>query len=171
MLKLNLGCGNKKKPLYINVDVREDAEPDIVSDAWDLTVFPNDSVDEIYTRHMLEHLDPNDARRSIARWFEILKPGGRLNVIVPDLEFHCRQLLGEVKSTIGEQQAHAMAGFYGWRDESRGGNREDAHRWGYTAITLRDLLTRHGFTDVARRISGIDSEPWHLNLDAWKPGR
>lgn len=171
MLRLNLGCGNRKMPGYVNVDVRDDSAADFVSNAWELAPIEAGSVDEIYTRHMLEHLDPNDARRSVARWIEILKPGGRLNVVVPDLEFHARQYLGEARSNKPDQRAHAIAGFYGWRDEAHGGSREDAHRWGYDATAMRDLLAAAGFVDIARRLSGVDSEPWHLNVLAWKPQR
>jgi predicted SAM-dependent methyltransferase len=119
---------------------------------------------------MIEHLDPGDARRALARWAELLVPGGILNVIVPDLEFHCRQLLGTATSSLHDQEHHAMAGFYGWREASRGGAREDAHRWGYTERTLAQALSEAGFECVARQLSGPDSEPWHLNLVARKPG-
>jgi predicted SAM-dependent methyltransferase len=118
---------------------------------------------------MIEHLDPGDARRALARWAELLQPGGLLNVIVPDLEFHCRQLLGTAKSCLPDQEHHAMAGFYGWREESRGGVREDAHRWGYTERSLAKALSAAGFVDVVRQLSGPDSDPWHLNMVARKP--
>ena len=62
-----------------------------------------------------------------------------------------------------------MAGFYGWREESRGGDREDAHRWGYPERSMADALTQAGFESVARRLSGPDTEPWHLNMLATKP--
>ncbi len=168
-MKLNIGAGSTRREGFLSVDVRADAMPDIVSDAWGLETIDDGSVDEIYTRHMLEHLDPNDARRTLARWFQALRSGGTLNIVVPDLEFHCRQLLGSSFSTFADQQAHAFAGFFGWRDESRGGNREDAHRWGYTERTMTALLSEFGYRQIARQLSGIDCEPWHLNMTAIKP--
>jgi hypothetical protein len=118
---------------------------------------------------MIEHLNPNDARRTLARWAELLCPGGLLNVIAPDLEFHARQLLGMAVSSFPNQEDHAMAGFYGWRDETRGGDREDAHRWGFTERSLTRALGEAGFHRVVRRVEGADSEPWHLNMIARKP--
>jgi hypothetical protein len=63
-----------------------------------------------------------------------------------------------------------MAGFYGWRDEARGGDHEDAHRWGCTERSLIRALSEAGFSQITRQHEGPDSEPWHLNLMARKPG-
>ena len=168
-MRLNIGAGRVRRAGYLSVDVRPEAQPDILSAAWDLRTLADGSVGEIYSRHMIEHLDPNDARRTLARWAELLGPGGVLNVIAPDLEFHARQLLGTATSKFPSQWDHAMAGFYGWREESRGGDREDAHRWGYTESSLAHVLTEAGFERVVRLLSGPDSEPWHLNMMARRP--
>ncbi len=171
MLKINVGAGNVKRDGYLNADVRPDSGADIIGEAWNLKGVAPGTVDEVYSRHMLEHLDPGDARRALAHWFDLLKPGAKLNVIVPDIEFHCRQLLGLASSTFHDQQQHAFAAFWGWRDEARGGNREDAHRWGYTQTTLTAMLLSAGYASVVRQMSGADHEPWHLNIVARKPDR
>jgi predicted SAM-dependent methyltransferase len=168
-MRLNIGAGQGRREGYLSVDIRPEAEPDILSAAWDLRSVADGSVSEIYARHMIEHLDPNDARRTLGRWAALLRPGGVLNVIAPDLEFHARQLLGTATSTFPSQWDHAMAGFYGWREESRGGDREDAHRWGYTEQSLAAALMEAGFDHIVRQLSGPDSEPWHLNMLARKP--
>jgi predicted SAM-dependent methyltransferase len=168
-MKLNIGAGSVRRDGYLSVDIRSDAKPDIVSAAWDLRTIAHNSVAEIYSRHMIEHLDPNDARRTLVRWIELLCPGGHLNVIAPDLEFHARQLLRMATSSFSNQEDHAMAGFYGWRDEARGGDREDAHQWGYTERSLSRALREGGFDRITRRRKGTDSEPWHLNVTASKP--
>jgi predicted SAM-dependent methyltransferase len=126
-------------------------------------------VDEIYSRHMLEHLDPNDARRALRAWAHVLRPGGLLHLIMPDLEFHCRQFLGLTRSDFPDQHDHAMAGFFGWRCEDRGGDREDAHRWGYTFDSLARELAAASFIQIERVTAGPDSAPWHLNVTARKP--
>jgi hypothetical protein len=154
----------------VNVDVRAAEGVDLVSEAWGLTGVADGSVEEIYSRHMLEHLDPNDGARTLRRWRALLRPGGTVRVIVPDLEFHALQLLGGAQSRFPDQHAHALAGFYGWRVEDRGGSREDAHRWGYTAATLAAALVAAGFADVERHRDGVDGEPWHLNVTARAAG-
>jgi len=68
-----------------------------------------------------------------------------------------------------ENLAHALAGFYGWREAQRGGDAEDAHRWGYTWPTLLALLAEIGFVEIRRVTSGPDTEPWHLHVTARRP--
>jgi predicted SAM-dependent methyltransferase len=80
---INLGCGFHKEPEMINVDAYDNCKPDVL---WDLNVMPwpwgDKSVDGIFASHLMEHL---------ADWFSafnecsrILKPGGMLQIHVPD---------------------------------------------------------------------------------------
>jgi SAM-dependent methyltransferase len=80
---INLGCGFRKYEGGINVDGFAACKPDIL---WDLNKTPypwdDNSVDGIYAYHVFEHLE---------NWWEaftecsrILKPGGQLEVRVPD---------------------------------------------------------------------------------------
>ena len=166
LLKLHVGCASKKLDGYINIDSRQTDATDHVCDASAITIVSAGSVSEIYSRHMLEHLDPNDAMITLKHWFDLLAPSGILKVVVPDITFHALQILGLAHSSMGDQNLHAMAGFWGWRDETRGGSKEDAHRWGYTEKSLVHILMDLGFTDVQRVLEGVDSEPWHLHLIA-----
>lgn len=171
-LRLNVGCGDTRIPGFVGIDVRPSRGADYVLPAWDDSPFQPGSVAEIYSRHMLEHLNPGDARRTLTTWRRLLAPGGLLRLIVPDLEFHARQLLGQQVSWTrdpAENLAHALAGFYGWRDARRGGDAEDAHRWGYTWPTLLALLAEIGFVEIRRATSGTDTEPWHLHVTARTP--
>jgi len=169
LLKLHIGCAAKRLEGYINIDSRQTDATDHVCDASAITIVSEGTVAEIYSRHMLEHLDPNDAMTTLRHWHDLLAPSGILKVIVPDITFHAQQILGLVQSTMGDQNLHAMAGFWGWRDETRGGSKEDAHRWGYTEKSLVQILNDIGFIDVQRVLEGVDSEPWHLNLIAQRP--
>jgi len=166
LVKLHVGCASKKLDGYINIDSRATDATDHVCDAGAITIASSSSVSEIYSRHMLEHLDPHDAISTLTHWYDLLAPSGILHVIVPDITFHALQLLGLTRSTMKDQNIHAYAGFWGWRDETRGGSREDAHRWGYTENSLTQILTNLGFIDIQRILQGVDSEPWHLNLIA-----
>lgn len=79
-LKINLGCGKDKKPVFVNVDFY--GNPDI---KHDLNKFPypfkKNSVIYISCKHVLEHLkEPEEFFREIYR---ILKIGGRAEIIVP----------------------------------------------------------------------------------------
>ena len=75
-LRLNIRAGDTRRDGYTGVDIRPATGADHVAAAWDLSTFAAGSVEEVYSRHMLEHLDPNDARRALAAWFDVLRPGG-----------------------------------------------------------------------------------------------
>jgi len=48
--------------------------------------FDNQSFDAVYHSHVLEHMDRSQATRLIGECHRILKPGGILRVVVPNLE-------------------------------------------------------------------------------------
>jgi len=171
-IRLNIGCGESRRRGYIGVDARPDKGTDVVAPAWDLSHWPAAGIDEIYCRHTLEHLNPGDARHTLLAWRDALRPGGLVNLIVPDLIFHARQILGEVTSWDDDPDRnfeHAIKSLYGWRAECRGGDGEDAHRWGYTEASLTELLHETGFVEIHRVRHGEDSEPWHLNMKCVRP--
>ncbi len=85
-LKLHLGCFKKKLYGFVNVDIRADVEPDVVDDCFLLESFKKDSVDLIYTCHMLEHATRSQAKQALKRWYELLKKDGVLRISVPDLQ-------------------------------------------------------------------------------------
>jgi SAM-dependent methyltransferase len=80
---LDLGCGQTKVHGAIGVDSRP--LPGVVDICHDLTAYPypfeDNSADEIYLRHVLEHLP--DTLRIVEEVWRILKPGGFLHIHVP----------------------------------------------------------------------------------------
>lgn len=81
-IKINLGSSGNNLHGYINVDIRESVNPDVVHD---LNAFPypfkDNSADRIELTHVLEHLDqPFKVMRELHR---ILKPKGTLYIAVP----------------------------------------------------------------------------------------
>src|SRR5262245_26650389 len=80
--KLNLGCGEGRKPGYVNVDWQKAVRPDVVHDLNCFPYpFPDESFDLIEASHVIEHLDrPFAVMRELHR---ILKSGGLLQIRVP----------------------------------------------------------------------------------------
>lgn len=79
---IELGCGPNKSPGAIGIDALPLEGVDFV---WDLeeglSFLPSDSVDEVRSRHFLEHVDRFEAlMREVHR---VLKPGGRHVAVVP----------------------------------------------------------------------------------------
>lgn len=85
-MKLNLGCGPRKMPGFINVDIREDSNADIVADIKTLSCFQSDSADLIYACHVVEHFKKKERLEVLGKWKDVLKPGGVLRIAVPDFE-------------------------------------------------------------------------------------
>jgi SAM-dependent methyltransferase len=55
--------------------------------------FPDGHFDAVYHAHLLEHLAPAEAARLLAECRRVLRPGGVLRVVVPDLEAIARLYL------------------------------------------------------------------------------
>lgn len=59
MLKLNLGCGEQSMPGYVNVDIRDLPGVDKIVDFKSQSLpFDDDTVEEVYCSHCLEHVYP-----------------------------------------------------------------------------------------------------------------
>jgi hypothetical protein len=83
-IKLNLGCGGRLLPDYVNVD--KFGEPDV---RWDLETFPwpwrDDSVEEVVMSHVLEHLGamPDVFMGIMRELYRVCRDGARLRIAVP----------------------------------------------------------------------------------------
>jgi len=81
-LIIELGCGKKKRQGRITVDKADLPNVDIVADMENgLPFLPDDSVDEIHCRSVLEHIQNfEDLIREIVR---VLKKSDKAHVFVP----------------------------------------------------------------------------------------
>ena len=79
---LDLGCGNKKLPGAIGIDINPLSDADVIHD---LNILPypfEDSLfDEIIADNVVEHLD--DVIKIMEELSRISKPGARIKIIVP----------------------------------------------------------------------------------------
>ena len=92
---LNVGCGSRfyRGEPWVNLDV---APVDASVMRWDVSAgFPMeaDTFDVVYLSQVLEHFPEKDGSRLAAECYRVLKPGGILRVVVPDLEGICREYL------------------------------------------------------------------------------
>lgn len=94
---VNIGCGKRFHSAWKNLDVRP---ADASVERWNVLnglPFASDSVDAVYHSHVLEHLGRDDAKALLHECFRVLKPGGILRVVVPDLEGIARAYLNTLK--------------------------------------------------------------------------
>lgn len=86
--KLDIGYGGVKyAPEYIGVDPYfPDAE---VKAFADKLPYEDNSIDEVYSSHTLEHVSKLQVVPTLKEWYRVLKVGGKLILRVPDLVWCC----------------------------------------------------------------------------------
>lgn len=139
-------------------DINPEMDVDIISDMRDLKEFEDNSVDAVVSTHSLEHLHPLDAIKTMKAMHRVVRPGGTVRVVVPDLEEACKDIArtGEPEMGIYTMPANenhpdttirAIDVIYGapWCTMN---NNFMGHRWGYTLISLKRLVDSIGFRQV-----------------------
>ena len=94
--------------------------------------FQNESVDFIYSSHLLEHIYPNDCINFLKECRRILKPGGTMRHCFPDWD--------SARKSVSFDQL----GFPKTKKD------RIAHHWLWTTSEIQNLLQEMGFHDVAR---------------------
>lgn len=84
---LIVGCGEFRHAGWLHIDVHADdrVRPDVVASVLDLP-FADDSFDRVYMGHVLEHLERDDVTVALAEVGRVLRPGGELMIVGPDLD-------------------------------------------------------------------------------------
>lgn len=92
MRMLNIACGSRYHKDWINIDFYPQENVLKVNVLKGLP-FDNDLFDVVYSSHFLEHLTPEQADFVLSEIYRILKPGGIIRIVVPDLENICKEYL------------------------------------------------------------------------------
>jgi|TARA_R110000868_G_scaffold138335_3_gene352400 predicted SAM-dependent methyltransferase len=145
MLKLHLGCGTKHLKDYINIDIRYLPGVDEVNNIRFLRNYKENSVDEIYACHVLEHFGRWEYKSVLERWFKILKPEGILRLAVPNFESICQYYTktSDLKALMGL--------LYGGQDYD-----ENYHYVTFDKNHLSQDLISMGFKDITLYDSSIE---------------
>ncbi len=98
---LNVGCGLKiaKTGNWTNIDMGAQSTADVISCNL-LSGFPFDSneFDVVYHSQVLEHIPKKKSNYFMAECHRVLKPGGILRVVLPDLEEIARTYLEQLEA-------------------------------------------------------------------------
>jgi len=82
---INLGCGSIIKKDMINIDFFFEKGIDYGADLRYPLRIPSNSVDGIVCEHTMEHILYKDDEKLLSECYRILKPGGVLRIILPDI--------------------------------------------------------------------------------------
>jgi len=83
---LNLGCGHRHHQDWINIDVQSTGPGVRAHSLYAGIPFPDEAIDVVYHSHVLEHFPKRFTPIFLKDCHRVLKPGGIIRVIVPDLE-------------------------------------------------------------------------------------
>lgn len=152
--------------------------------------FDDESIDFIYSSHLIEHLRKDEAESVLRECFRVLKRDGLIRLLVPDLELMARNYLKEVENIQNNEKKQEYLPSERFLEVLGIGGRTRApfilkifssgeHKWMYDQLSLTALLTSCGFVDALKRtykvgevpdIKFLDNRPEHsLYLEARKP--
>lgn len=93
-LNLHLGCGSFLLPGYINIDLAN-PKADKEGDLRHPDGFADNTVNKIVCHHALEHIPMRDLLPTLKNWYKLLKPGGTIDIGMPDIELCMKMFLEE----------------------------------------------------------------------------
>ncbi len=168
--RINLGSGHWKLEGWINVDLDFSSGPDLCADLSAGLPFHSGVADFLHTEDFLDQLDLEQARRFLEECHRILKTGGVMRVLTPDLETMARlylhdpdRLCGLWNDYVGVPLRTGTAG-----EVFNLGMRHAGHTFLYDAETFTRVMSDCGFE--ARRAAFNESElPDLRNLDLRSP--
>ena len=114
-VKINLGCGNKILPGYLNVDLYN-RQAEMRADIRKIT-FPENYADEVLGVHVIEHINRAEGSVLIERAAGWLKPGGKLVLETP-CAVKCWNLINQQRGPTSKLTLHGAKGFWGGRSGS-----------------------------------------------------
>jgi predicted SAM-dependent methyltransferase len=146
-VRLNLGCGGRPLSNYINVDMdtleqirlrypNQEFSDDLIVVQYDIFNLPyaENSVDEIRSDGLIEHLPFIDEPRFFYEVTRILKPGGILYLSTVDFEMAVKQWLAAEDDWRDfyriDEESICNQHWFGTH------TRKPSNRWGYLTATL-----------------------------------
>lgn len=113
---INLACGGKlcHQPGWVNADHRP-SSPDVLKvNLLDRLPFATDCFDVVYHAQFIEHLSISDAISFTEECYRILKPGGVLRIVTPDLENQAREYLRQLEGVVTNPENDLIVSRYEW---------------------------------------------------------
>jgi SAM-dependent methyltransferase len=133
-------CGAFRKLTYLDV-----------SKLWPVA---DGSVEAIFSSHVVEHLTLHGARICLRNAYRVLKKGGVLRVVVPDLD----KLVADYRTEAAYEWAYSFF-------EADHTSQKNMHHFMYNHASMACLMREAGFSDIARVSFGIGKCPDINRLD------
>jgi len=184
--KLHLGCGPRVLDGWLNSDFHvslkklvDDTIPLIQLDCTRGLPMPDGSFDCVYSEHMHEHLGYDAGIALLAEIRRILKPGGKVRIAIPDLDFLARMIDSERSfaeyADAFKDQIWQIDGLEGAPlDKTTFLNfvfKGAGHKYIYSREALNHQVAAAGFEDVRTLEPGESDSPELKGLETDLTGR
>lgn len=168
---LHLGCSLHHLDGWLNTDIAP-IPGAMRLDASKPFPLPSDSFDRVYSEHMIEHIPFSSSLQMLRECFRVLKPGGIIRIVTPDLSTILRLYHRENWLELDEA-------YFNWMSDTFCQDAPDKtpvfvintffREWGHQFIfdepTLRNSMIEAGFSDLKRERLLESSHPKLRNLE------
>lgn len=169
--KLQIGAQSNSIDGWLNVDIHPKSETVAYMDATEPFPFSDNSLDYIFSEHMIEHISFEDGHFMLKECFRVLKKGGKIRISTPDLAF----LFG----LYSKEKTDTQIRYINFSVERYLKNRVPAmdtivinnfmRDWGHEFVhdekSLRHLLSTVGFVNIKRMIVGESEDAQLRNVE------
>lgn len=162
--KLQIGSGHNLLAGWLNTTLYPFEPGAVFLDASSPFPLPSESLDYVFSEHVIEHLEFDEAALMLGECFRTLKAGGRIRLATPDLkqiiaiytqpeadaqQAYIRWIMDSFRPRVGEYKpAHVVNhSFHGWR-----------HKFIYDQATLTGALEKAGFHQIQRFEPGVSGD-------------
>ncbi len=125
------------------MNIQKNPEVDFIGDLSDLSQFQDESIEEIYTSHVLEHVDQKNALKTLEGVNRVLKTNGKFYISVPDMDTLCHFLINPL--TDSKIKFHVLRMMFGGQID-----KNDYHYFGWNYDFIQDYLKRANLTKIER---------------------
>ncbi len=164
----DIGAGNSSPWFGDKAVVRRyDGDPNVNPDfVCDLRMIPEppDYFDIVHSRHVLEHFWYDEHPKVMQEWVRILKPGGEMQIEVPNLMFAVDCLKRTQEDPEYDPGMYPMLQIYG---QQTGDSDNEIHKWAFTQRSLESLFQFVGLEDIECKVVGDSGE--NLRATGKKP--
>jgi predicted SAM-dependent methyltransferase len=134
-LEIAAGANPRKWEGWLRHDIRNFAWIDIICEWRNLVIF--EGVDEIYSRHFIEHLPPEEGLEFLELCSSILRVGGIATILCPNMHWLCEKyILGRYSDS-----SEFVCWMFGGGDDEEW----SYHKSGYDCDLLCRLMKQVGF--------------------------
>ena len=176
-MKVEFGGREEGLPGYMQIDLAKDKNIDLIADVSKPLPFQDNSLEEIFNSHLIEHIPWYETIEALKEWHRVLKKGGLLEIWTIDFAVICREYL--------KKDWQAVDGFYhknpdkqkqvwvncrlfweGWQ-----GNHSEWHKAVFDYPYLKYCLEKSGFEEIERvegKSKSYDHGAINLGVRAFK---